>query len=173
MCHYSLAAMAGEHFQDDTDIRIIVFYPENCGAAHPVQRLEDHVLVLSMKSPQTFRVCAHQHRRAALGKMGGENLLIAVPQALAPIHHECALAFRLLQDIGAVDVLVIKRRILAHQDHVKISQGALLALAQRKPALRVVKDGERGHAGPGDTLLEVQVALLHVVQLPVLRFGRP
>jgi hypothetical protein len=126
-----------------------------------------NITVLLVKGAQALAVRAYQYRRAALREAGGKDFLVAVAQALAAVDHERALALRLFQYVGRVDVFVVEGRVLAHQDDVELREVAVLVLAQRVPALRIMEYFQRGHARPGHPLLEVEVLLFHVKELPI------
>ena len=126
-----------------------------------------------VESFESIHISADQHWRAALGKLCGEYLLVTVAQALAAVDDEGAPAFSLLQNIGAIDIFVIKRGVLAHQDHIQLGQVCILGFVQREPGIGVVKYRQFSHACPGHTLVQVKVFLLHVVELPVPGLGSP
>ena len=63
------------------------------------------------------------------GKPGRIDLLVDVAQALRAIVDMRALQLRAIEDVGAVDVFGVERRILAHQNHVEFAQ-----LARRSPS---------------------------------------
>src|SRR3546814_9236195 len=90
-----------------------------------------------------------QCRRGALWKLGGEELLVAVAQALRSIDHQRSGLFRQFQQIGCVDILAVERRVLAHEDHVQISQGRIDLPILLEPMLWVVEYPQRAHARPG------------------------
>src|SRR5690554_4541954 len=50
--HDLLLAMQGKGFDDHADIRVILANPEDHGAAHAIQRLENHVFVFADERPQ-------------------------------------------------------------------------------------------------------------------------
>ena len=74
----------------------------------------------NMKRLQAIIVSAHQNRWAALGEVGGEYFFIAIAQALAAVHDQCAVALCCFQYIGAVNKLIVEGRVLAHQDNVQL-----------------------------------------------------
>ena len=69
-------------------------------------------------------------RRAALREAGREQLLVAVAQRLRVVDHQAAVARARLEDVGGVDVLVVERRVLAHQHHVEPAERDLARLGR-------------------------------------------
>src|SRR5256886_14929780 len=65
-----------------------------------------------------------------------------------------------LEDVGAVDVLGIERRILAHQDAPQGAQGLDGRLPQGEPAGGGGPHGERPHAPERDAVAQQEGALL-------------
>ena len=118
--------------------------------------------MLPVECLEPLHVCADQHWRATLGELGGEDLFVAVAQALAAVYHKSPQAFRCFEDIRTIDVFVIERGVLAHQDHVELREVSILGLIKVKPMILITKDVQRGHAGARNTLLEIDVGLLHI-----------
>ncbi|MCY1362341.1 hypothetical protein D9M69_490550 [compost metagenome] len=158
--------MGGQGFEDNRQVRIARAVTENRRAAHAVQRLEDHIAVFGGELTQNVRSSADHGRRRALREQRGEQLLVAVAQALRFVDHQHAGALGLLQQIGGVDELQVERRILAHQDHVQIAQQRVAFGPQFEPFFRVGKNLQRTHPGPSLAFALIQVALFHVEQLP-------
>ncbi len=109
-----------------------------------------------------------QHSR----KPGRVHLLVHVPQALRPVADQRALNLGALQDVGAVDVLGIEGRILAHQNHVEFTQFGVLSRAPREPCSRIVEHLQGGEAAPGDAVAQPKVLLFGIKELPAARLRR-
>src|SRR5690606_19908434 len=73
--------------------------------------------------------------------------------------------FRPLEDVGRIDVLQVERRVLAHQHHVELAEGALVLAFEAEPALEVVPDGDGPGAREGLAPPQPEIRLLHVVDL--------
>ena len=144
---------------------------ENRGAAHAVQRFEDHVTVQGSKFTQHVGAAADHGWRRALGELGGEQFFVTVAQALRFVDDQYAIALGLFQQVGGVHKLHVEGRVLAHQDHVQIAQGRVGLGVQLKPLLRVGEHLQRLHAGPGLAFIQVKVLLLHVEQGPATVLG--
>ncbi|MNP17187.1 hypothetical protein D3C76_1096110 [compost metagenome] len=121
--------------------------------------------------PQNVRPPADHGRRRALREQRGEELLVAVAQALRAVHHQHPGALGLFQQVGGIDVLVVERRVLAHQDHVQLGERQVDFLSQFVPASGVREHLQRAHAAAGLAGLLVEVLLLHVVQRPAAGLG--
>ena len=165
--------MLGQGLEDHRQVGIALAHPENGGTAHAVQGFEDDIAVLPVKGLEPRGIPAHQHRRAALGKECGKDFFVAVPQALAAVDHQRAPALGGFKDVGGINIFIVEGRVLAHQDHVEVRQVDVLRGLQVEPGLRVVEDRQAGHARPGHALFQVEVARLHVMELPVPRLGGP
>ncbi|MND93558.1 hypothetical protein D3C80_857460 [compost metagenome] len=171
MRHDLLGAVAGQGLEDYREVRIARSMAEDRGAAHAVQRLEDGVALLVDEFTQDVGAAADQGRRRALREQRGEEFFVAVAQALRTVDHQHAGGFGLFQQVGAVDEFHVERRILAHQDHVQLAQGAVLFGFQLEPVLRVGEDFQRAHARAGLAGALVEVLLLHVEQRPAALLG--
>ncbi|CVB21158.1 Uncharacterised protein [Serratia marcescens] len=113
-----------------------------------------------------------QRVRRQFREPGGEELLVAVAQALRLVDHQRAFDFGALQNVGRVDVFGIERRILAHQDHVQIVQRQILLAAEAEPVLLVFLHAQQAGAGAPVTGVQIEIVHLHVVQFvtAALRF---
>jgi len=161
----------GQRFQDDRQVGVVLAVAEYRCTAHAVQRLEDHVTTAFGELAQDVDATADQGWRHALRELSGEQLFVAVAQALWAVDHQHTFALGLLQQVGAVDELHVEGRILAHQDHVQLGQGAVLFIAQFEPARGVGEDLQRAHLRAGLAGTQIKVALLHVEQLPATGLG--
>jgi len=88
----------------------------------------------------------------ALGKPGGIDLLVHVPEAPRIVHHQSALQLGPIEDVGAVDVFDIEWRVLAHQNNVEFAEFSRGARAASEPIAQIVEDLERRQVAPGDTV---------------------
>ncbi|MNN11436.1 hypothetical protein D3C81_1243940 [compost metagenome] len=144
---------------------------EDRRAAHAVQGFENDVTLLGGELAQNVDAPAHQGRRRALRELGGEQLLVAVAQALRAVDHQQAFALGLLQQLRAVEEFVVERRVLAHQDHVQLVQGQILLVIEMEPMLGIMDDLQRARAGPHLAVAQVEVLLFHVEQRPAAGLG--
>jgi len=113
--------MLGQHFEDHRQVRIAFTMAEDRGAAHLVKGFENDVTVLPSELAENVGAPADQGRWRALWKLRGEELLVAVAQALRAVDHQRSGFLCQLQQIGGVDVLAIERRVLAHEDDVELA----------------------------------------------------
>ncbi len=157
--------MGGEGLDDDADVGVILLHAEDGGAAHAVQRLEDHVLVLGVEGAQLVGAAGHQRGRGVFGKPGGVELLVGVAQALGLVDDEATLVLGPLQHVGGVDKFGVEGGILAHQDHVQAGERLIHHLAEAIPVGIVIFDGERTHGAEGATGLHVEILHLQIEQL--------
>ncbi|MNE12636.1 hypothetical protein D3C80_1054410 [compost metagenome] len=169
--HDLLGAKCGQGFENHREVRVAHPVAKDRGAAHAVQWLEDHVAMFGDKLANDVRAAADQGRRGALREQRGEQLFVAVAQALWAVDHQHTSGFGLFEQVGAVDKLHVEWRILAHQDHVQIAQGVVFFGFQLEPVLRVGEDLQRAHPRAGLALALVEVLLLHVEQRPAALLG--
>ena len=152
---------------------LVALLEDEYGApAHAVQRFADGFAVLLEKFAHVMHVARDQRGRAAFREPGRIDLLVHVPKAPGVVADQGPLPARALQDVGAVDVLGVERRVLAHQDDVVIAESCGHALAAREPPFRIVHDLERREPSAGNAVPQPQVAQLGVVYLPPPRLGR-
>ncbi len=163
--------MLGQHFEDHGQVGVALAMTEDRGASHFVQGFENDVTVLVGKLAENVGASADQGRRCALRKLSGEELLVAVAQALWTVDHQRSRLFRQFQQIGCVDVLAVEWRILAHEDHIEVGKGHVDLLACLEPVLRVVEDLQRAHACAGLVAELIKVSLLHIEECPASRLG--
>ncbi|MOA13044.1 hypothetical protein D3C78_1330740 [compost metagenome] len=118
------------------------------------------------------RAAADQGVRRQFREPGGEQLFVAVTQALRLVDHQRALDLCALENIGRVDVFGIERRIFTHQDHVQILQRQILLAAKAEPALFIFFHAQQAGAGAAVTGVQIEIVHLHIVQFPAtaLRF---
>ncbi|CRQ80378.1 hypothetical protein PAERUG_E16_London_17_VIM_2_04_14_02649 [Pseudomonas aeruginosa] len=171
LCHDLLAAMLGEGLEDHREVRVAFAVTKYRRTAHSVQGFENDVTMLGGKLAQNIGSPADHRRRSALGELRGEELLVAVAQALRPVHHQGAGTLGLFQQVGRIDEFVIEGRVLAHQDHVQFVQRLVAFRFQFEPAGGIVEDLQRAHASTRDAGLLVEVLLFHVEQRPAAGLG--
>lgn len=106
-------------------------------------------------------------------ELGGEQFLVAVPQRGRRVDHQRALLFGGTEDVGGHQELAVHRRILAHQDHVQLTQRTVPGGSKGIPALGIHVHREITGMGAGLGPGQVKVGLLHVNQLPAPLLGGP
>ncbi|MNE17281.1 hypothetical protein D3C80_1102560 [compost metagenome] len=141
--HDLLGAVEGEGLEDHREVRVAGAMAEDRRTAHAIKGFENDVTLFFGKLAQNVRSSADHGRRRQLGEQGGEELLVAVAQALRAVDHQHAGTFGLLQQVGGVDVLVVEGRVLAHQDHVQFGQRDVGLGLQLEPVLRVEEHLQR------------------------------
>ena len=154
--------VVGEGLEHHACVEIALAEHEDRAATHAVQGLADDFAVLAQEAGHLPHVARDQGRRAALREPGRVDLLVHVPQPLRAVDDEHTLALGALEDVGAVDVLGVKRRILAHQDAPQGAQGFDSRLPQGEPPGGVGPDRERSHAPERDAVAQQQIALFEV-----------
>ena len=102
-------------------------------AAHAVERLEDHFLVLSEEREQVSPGTGDDIRGRALGEPGRVRLLINIPEARRAVNDEQATFLGKLKNVGGKDELHVEGRILSHQHGVEIFEVRLPGLAEDEP----------------------------------------
>ncbi len=137
---------------------------EHRAPGHAVQRLADDLAVLAQERLHLPHVARDQGGRAALRKPGRVDLLVHVAQALGTVDDEDPGGFSALEDIGAVDVLGVEGRVLAHQEALQGTQGLDHRLPEGEPARGISPHGQRPRAPQGDAVAQHEIALLEVAQ---------
>src|SRR5690606_13860131 len=125
-----LLAMSGQSFENYADIRVIGTTAKNAAATHTIERFKNDITLLTMKLTQLAGSPAHQNRWTTLRKLGGKYFLVAITKALRPIKFQRVLFFRRLENIGAIYIFIIKRRIYAHQNDIQLMQRHILPRTQ-------------------------------------------
>src|ERR1700727_2162758 len=159
-------AVAGQGLEHHIAVLVALLENENGFAAHAIQRLAHGLAVLPQEFAHVMHVARDEGGRATLRKPGRIDLLVDVAQPLRPIVDMSALQLRPIEDVGAVNVFGVERRVLAHQDHVVFTQLVGGRFPQREPFRRIVRDLERRQPAPGNPVAKPQVFLFRVVQLP-------
>src|SRR5690606_28992581 len=88
--------------ENHPDVGVVGPAAEDTASPHAIQRLEDYILMLTVKVAQLLSITADQHRGATLGKLGSEDFLIAVTEALRLIQNQGALFFRRREAMRAI-----------------------------------------------------------------------
>src|SRR4029077_6374249 len=131
-----------ERLEHDIDVLVIALEHKNGTSPHPVERLADDPPMRERERGQLAHNACNQSRRTAFWEPCRVYLLVHIPQALRPVDDESALFPAALENVRAVDVFGIERRILTHQNAVELAQRPDARLAELKPALRIGCDGQ-------------------------------
>ena len=171
LAHGLLRTVDGQGFEDHREVRIAWAVTEDRGAAHAVQRLEDHIAMLGHELAQHIRAAADHRGRRALREQRGEQLLVAIAQALWTVDHQHTLALGLFEQVGGVDEFEIEGRVLAHQDDVEVGQRCVGFGVELEPFFRVGEHFQGAHPRAGLAVALIEVLDLHVEQLPAALLG--
>lgn len=87
------------------------------------------------------------------------------------IDHVNALTLGLFQHVGRVDVFLIERRVLAHDDRIEIGQFNALFAGKLKPSVRIAFHPQQPAAGISMAVAEVKIGELQIMQFPASRLG--
>ena len=136
---------------------------EDARAAHAVERLEDDVLVLGVEGAQARFIRRYQGRRGEFGKLGNGQLFIVVADGGRLVEDAGALLFRQLQQIRAVHIFHVERRILALDDGVKGRQQHFLGGHDLVPVVLVTGQGDMVHLRRDDAFFQRHVLLFEGV----------
>ena len=104
--------------------------------------------------------------------MGDEGFFVRIAQARRVVDHQGAGRRRVFQHVGHVDVFHVKRRVLAHQDHIQVCQRQVHLPMKLVPLGGIVRHRQPARAGPRRVAIQVNVAHFHVEQLPAPPLGR-
>jgi hypothetical protein len=109
--------------------------------------------MLGMEALDVGLVARHQRGADELRKLHDRELFRVVAQRAGLVEHPRAVALGLLQQVRGVEILAVKRRVLAHQDGVEVLQGHGARPVVLEPAVRVagqpdVAHMRRHHIGP-------------------------
>ena len=119
--------------------------------------------MLIVKTADVGRIAGDQGRRDELREFHDGQLFRVVTQGPGFVEHPGALPLGLLEQMGGVKILAVKRRVLAHQDRVKVLD-RLRALVRPvllglKPVFLLAGQANVAHIGghalatlPGDVL---------------------
>ena len=122
MHHHALGTALVEGFNDAAQVQAVGLDTKNAHAAHAVEWLEDDVLVLGVKAFDVAGVPRDQRGADELGKLQNGELFRMVAQGARFVEHPGAFPLGLLQQVGAVEILCIKRRVFAHDDSAEVAQ---------------------------------------------------
>jgi len=89
-----------------------------------------------MKGANGLRITRHQGGADEVGKLQNGQLFWMVTQGTRFVEHARALTFGLLQQVGGVEILAVKRWVFAHHDGVHRVKGLVLARHFFKPSVR-------------------------------------
>src|SRR5690606_29169267 len=106
--HYGSLPLLGQGFEYDAHIGVILAAAEDAGSAHAIKGFENDIPVSLVELPQTLLIATDQQGWAALGKLGGKDFFVAVPQALRAINHQAARSFSRLENISAIYVFIVE-----------------------------------------------------------------
>ena len=133
---------------------------KNGPSAHTIQGLADDFAVLALEGFHVAHVAGDERCRAAVGKPRRINLLVHVAQPLGAVDYEHPSHLGSIEDVRRIDVLHVERGVLAHQDHVQISERSRHGFTPAKPALQITVDLKWGQFTHRDAISEVKVAHL-------------
>ncbi len=120
--HDGAPTQVGQRLDDGAQVEAVGPHPEDAAAAHAIERFEDDVLVLGMKGPDVGLVLRHQRGRGELRKFHDGQFLGVVAQGARRVEDPRPFALGLAQQVGGVEVLAVKRRVLAHDHRVGVGQ---------------------------------------------------
>ncbi len=164
--------MLGQRFSNHAKVRIAFLHAENRCATHAVQWFENDVAVFLPEGFQLRFITRDQRFRRQVSKPGGEQLFVAVAQALRFVDDKRPFLFCTFQNIGCVDELGIKRRILTHQNDVQVCQREILFALELIPFVVVLLYAQGTRAGAGFTVVQIKIGHLHIMNFvtATLRF---
>ena len=122
--HDRQCALRVQGLDDDAQIQAVIAHAEDAGAAHAVQRLENDVAVLCVKTADIGRAACHQGRTTELCKLHDRQLFRMVTQCPRLVEYPRAFALGLLQQMRRIKVLGVERGVAAHQHRREIFQRA-------------------------------------------------
>ena len=169
-----LMAVVRQGLEHHVAILVALIEHEDRSAAHPVQRLADGLAMLACRnSPMSCMSRVISVGAQHSGNQAVYTFSFMSRRPCGSLQTSAPCSARPIQDVGAVDVLDVERRVLAHQDHVVIAQFGGNARAADEPRLRIVQDLERREPAAGDAVPQAKIAELGVVNLPAARPGPP
>ena len=159
--HQGLRAAAVQGFDDAAQVHAVRANPEDAHAAHAVQWLEDDVAVLGVKGFHVGLFTRDQRGADELRKLQDGQLLGVVPQGRRLVEDPGAFALSLAQQVGGVEVLAVKGRVLAHHHGVHAVQRDLSRGLRAEPIIGVACERDFAHrAGHRPTTLPAQLLRL-------------
>ena len=163
--HHRAPPIVRDGFDDNVQIRIFAVDAEHRGAAHSVEWLQDDVAVCGEKLMNQPGVPRDQRRRHELRKTRDCHFFVAIPDRARIVEHTRALRLRQLEEIGAVEVLHVERRVLAHQHRVEILERRRLHWVNAIPRSGVAGEVQPLRVAGHHPVLPDDVFLLHCVNL--------
>ena len=163
--HHGLLTLAVQGFGDAAQVQTVVLDPKDASTAHAVERLEDDVAVLGMKAPNVGRITRHQRGADELSKLENRQFFGVIANGPRLVENLRALPLGLLEQVGGIEVLAVKWRVLAHHHAIKVFERLrpLIGRLLRRgiPIERVASEGDVAHKGRDRaTTLPHQVAHL-------------
>ena len=117
-----MRAVFVQRLDDAAQVHAVSLDAENTHAAHAVERLQDDVLVLGVKALDVFRVTRDQRWADELRELHDGELFRVVAQRARLVENPRAFSLSLFEQMSAVKVLAVKRRVFAHDDCAKVFQ---------------------------------------------------
>ena len=139
---------------------------ENRSSAHPIQGFDNDLFLLCQEAPELVEFSGNQAGGATIGKPRNVCFLIDVAETRRLIDHQQATLLRQLKDIGRVDVLHVKRRILAHEQYIQLLQAAAPLRARFIPTAGVVINLDLQATSERSSIPNGQVVLAKVNERP-------
>ncbi len=112
---------------------------------------------------QARLVRGDQGRCRELAELGNRQLFVVAADGGGLVEDARALRLGQFQQVGAVDVFHIERRVLALDDGVEVGQAGFLALAGTEPVGGVARQGDLGDVGCHNAVRQGHIALLEGV----------
>ena len=131
MHHHALGTVFVQRLDDAAQVQPVVLHPEDAHATHAVQRLQDDVTVRGVEGADGLGAARHQRGAAELRELHDGQLFRVVAQGPRLVKYLGPFALGLLQQVGGVEKLRIKRRVFAHDDGAKVLERARAARKQR------------------------------------------
>ena len=123
--------------------------PEHGRAAHPVERLHHHVLLVVDELRDEVQSRVTSVGRDEFRELGDRELLVVVADRARAVEDARALALGAFEEVRRVHVLHVERRILAHHHRGELGEPQDVAGALAIPRVVVVEELERLRAPAG------------------------
>ena len=120
--HHRAPPVMRDRLDDDAYIVVLLVYAKYRDAAHAIERFQDDVAMLGEEVADQGFAARDERGRGELRKTRDRHFLVVVANRARAVDDPCALHFSEFQKIGAVDVLHVERRILAHEDGVECAK---------------------------------------------------
>ena len=173
VAHFRLIALRNhrfaEHLTENFQQAIEVFIPglqvEDTRPTIAKQRFDNDIFMSLTERPNFCNIIADQGWRHDTVKMRNQQFFWRIPNAHRVIDHQC-FGVNMLQNMRCCDVRHVKRRILAHQDHIHVPQIDHLRLTEVSmvAAFPAYRQGRcpRGHV----TILKAKL-LRQIMEQPI------